>query len=512
MAPNVTEIIQGIEQAVAAAPQGANLYLVTLQVVKGALLIEFPLSYRYQLYVLSGAVAVVALLLTSALVIWASRGSFWLFRVKDGYILPHWRHNWTSFAVIFLGLLQGFLWTLIKGTKGLLLKESVGWETLVWIPAGLAGFSAAWTLTVSHIVSRNPSERQRHWVLAPWIINTTFISLPLLFTVSNLGFGLAASYYWKEVLASLDEVLVLLTKAAEDWDGTFDIMTLQPGVGSVVKMLDNQKQTSRWVRASMMSGCGWAGFLFLGLSVLLYFQVTTILQSLSIQRLRMERSGSSKSAAADLMKEFVLKQSLWSVCLTMGAFISIAIAYSAFCLWFVLEIDFATTTATGMQIVTLTPVYIFLVGSFPSSCLLVIRAFHDSKKASAIVSQAKADAAISMSKDTTSPISSPTAGSPSTMVGGINWNMVQQPLPVAVHRRWESTNSYTGVSDMSPIEKQQRGHFGDVEMSVVKETEDEDWAYDDRGKFYSMYNHQPGSGGRFDSQSTVVGNGGPHAY
>lgn len=71
-------------------------------------------SFKVQLYILSGVIIVAPLTLLCSLFIRWRQGELWLFKLMRGeggiYIVPHYLTAFSYFMIIFLSVLEAFIW------------------------------------------------------------------------------------------------------------------------------------------------------------------------------------------------------------------------------------------------------------------------------------------------------------------------------------------------------------------------------------------------------------------
>lgn len=130
-----TAISQIINEA---ARSGSNPWLAVLDVLRTQVEWNVSSAFRPQMHILSGVLALVTVILVASLVVRWYRTNFWLFRRTPVGIAPHYLTSCSSFLVIGLGCLQGFIWTAVHKSRHEATDTIVLWECLAWLPTWLA--------------------------------------------------------------------------------------------------------------------------------------------------------------------------------------------------------------------------------------------------------------------------------------------------------------------------------------------------------------------------------------
>ncbi|GAA5983124.1 hypothetical protein JCM10908_000166 [Rhodotorula pacifica] len=217
-------------------PSDANPW----SVIRGALTAKVrPVAPHHiiaQLYALSAGVAVVTLLLAACLFVKHRQGTLWLVRTHRAtggtYLVVHYSNGWTTTFLLFLGVLQGYIWQTVYYNQGKWVPHSDLWREVVWIPGWTAFWFASWSLCVSHILHLDSSGRPaRSFYAQAWFVNTVAILVPSVaaVVVAILAWQ-AHSRYWDslEAYKAIDAALVDL---ASNYNGTFDQSIISSGSG-----------------------------------------------------------------------------------------------------------------------------------------------------------------------------------------------------------------------------------------------------------------------------------------
>lgn len=209
-----------ILDALADAPPGSNPF----RIIETALLFSqegtYPPSYKYQLWVLSGALALIVVLIAVGAGIDALRGRLWVVTIRSGYIIPHWEFSWSAYAIILFSLLQGLIWITLQALEGARSWDLTLWKTVVWTPACLCGLTLIWVLGVNYLLSVKSTGIEITSIFArPAVVNSVALLLPIFYIGSVVGSCTAVAVSYDKVLDILDEVYAELDAAAAAWEG-----------------------------------------------------------------------------------------------------------------------------------------------------------------------------------------------------------------------------------------------------------------------------------------------------
>ncbi|KAK4698948.1 hypothetical protein P7C70_g7320, partial [Phenoliferia sp. Uapishka_3] len=389
---------QYLLNVLAAAPEGSNPYMVLTKGVEDLLPGPYSHNFQYQLYALSAAYAIITIFVSLGLAIRVYRGSFWVVKIRNGYILPHWQVGWTGWAVVFYGLAQGYIWENVQFLEGRFPRNLILWRTLVWIPAWIAGWTAMWVLGVSYIINvQAKGVTITSTFVTPMFVNTIGLAVPLLFSGCTIGLGIATSNIWLEGIDLLGTVLSNLAEGAEKYDGTFSLMNLAPMMALAPKALEVSVGMVKWLRISCAVLFVW-GFLLLivsnllvidsdvdltrvleqGICVVGFFQLRSIRKSLYKTHISARSSSGTveQLGGVDKISDGILRNSLGSLAITVVAFVLIDITMLGVLVYISVDTTKTLTSTAGLEASLLADLYVFAAFALPVSILLFYRTLY----------------------------------------------------------------------------------------------------------------------------------------
>ncbi|BGP54603.1 hypothetical protein JCM8202v2_002190 [Rhodotorula sphaerocarpa] len=182
-------------------PQGANPWDAIRTALTDRVRPHAPLSFLGQLYMLSAAIAEVTLVLAGCLYVKYRQRVLWFVRMHRGtggtYLVVHYSNGWTAMFLLFLGVLQGYIWQTVFYNQG------------------------------------KPAEHSDLWRQA-WFINTCALLAPVLLAVVVAVLAWEAHRHYHESLVAYGAIEDALAAAARSFDGHFDPSVLRTGMGAVL--------------------------------------------------------------------------------------------------------------------------------------------------------------------------------------------------------------------------------------------------------------------------------------
>lgn len=132
------------------------------------------------------------------------------------------------------------------------------------IPAWLAGWTAAWVLGVSYILSvKSKGIEITSFFASPGFVNTVAIGIPLLYVGTVAGLTAAVAIAYQDVLKIVEEALTELAASAATWDGQpLSITEMTPELAAFARF--GAPEALFMLRMKWMFGMifGWAMLLF----------------------------------------------------------------------------------------------------------------------------------------------------------------------------------------------------------------------------------------------------------
>ncbi|GJN90805.1 hypothetical protein Rhopal_003819-T1 [Rhodotorula paludigena] len=180
MSATVDAIVTGI---VSTLPEGANPWPLIRRALRAQVRPNLEHFFKAQLYTCSALIALVTIVLCTCMAAKWRQGTLWLVRVHRGkagtFIVPHYSSLWTTLAIVFFALLQGYIWQTAFYASGHWVPTSDLWRMTVWFPGVLAFWCATWSLVVSHLLYLESSGRPARTFLAKaWFVNFAALLLP----------------------------------------------------------------------------------------------------------------------------------------------------------------------------------------------------------------------------------------------------------------------------------------------------------------------------------------------
>ncbi|BGP48553.1 hypothetical protein JCM10450v2_004429 [Rhodotorula kratochvilovae] len=200
MAESITSMVERILQHL---PDGANPWTLIRLAFTAQVRPTLPNSFKAQLYTCSALIAATTLVLILCMAAKWRQGSYWLLRTHRGtggtYLVVHYANAWSTMAILFLGILQGYIVQTTRYTSDVLHLDSSGRPSRAF-------YSQAWFINGGAILV--PCVSAVAVALLAWQAHTRFVD-----AMSRFVF--------------IDTALA----AAESATGTFDTSLFQSGYG-----------------------------------------------------------------------------------------------------------------------------------------------------------------------------------------------------------------------------------------------------------------------------------------
>ncbi|GAA5820518.1 hypothetical protein JCM11251_003026 [Rhodosporidiobolus azoricus] len=251
------KVMQVVEGALANLTPDQNPWKLVHQALVSEVRPSLEQSFLSQMYATSALLAVNAIVLALCILVKWRQGSFWVFKTYRGtggkYIVVHYSSAFTTFMLIFFGLLQPYIWKSVRYAEGHIVEDSALWRTLVWIPGWTAFYFAAWSLCVSHILHKDSSGRPaRSFIASAWFVNTLGVLVPVGLILSVALLAWQTQKHWHQAMEKFVELEAILDKYQSTYTGTLDPTAFSDGVtmgtaGAFASHLADFGTFFRWV-------------------------------------------------------------------------------------------------------------------------------------------------------------------------------------------------------------------------------------------------------------------------
>ncbi|GAA6001472.1 uncharacterized protein JCM10292_006270 [Rhodotorula paludigena] len=223
MSATVDAIVTGI---VSTLPKGANPWPLIRQALRVQVRPNLEHFFKAQLFTCSALIALVTIVLCTCMAAKWRQGTLWLVRIHRGkagtFIVPHYSSLWTTLAIVFFALLQGYIWQTAFYASGRWVPTSDLWRMTVWFPGVLAFWCATWSLVVSHLLYLESSGRPARTFLAKaWFVNFAALLLPAAQAVAIGVLAWQAHKRYSRALGYFDTIDDALASAEAAFSGVF---------------------------------------------------------------------------------------------------------------------------------------------------------------------------------------------------------------------------------------------------------------------------------------------------
>ncbi|KAK4053884.1 hypothetical protein OIO90_003721 [Microbotryomycetes sp. JL221] len=278
---------------------------------------------------------------------------------------------WTLLIVIFLALLQGFIWKTIEKSNGHEAHYIVLWETLTWIPGWLAFWFATMSLITAHVLHRDSSGRpyRSFWSSAA-VSNGATWGMPVMMIVLIITLSAKAQIEYDGVRDQYAQLLELLTRASDSFDGAIDVSIIQQGTASTQAFLDHMSTFIRFFRAVFFAYTGLTLLLMILYGTVSYLHLAEL--SRTIEGLATSRRTSDDADDTTTQEQLyrtysILVRLTILICLMLALFSSLFLFVAA-------SGRRAVTDQAHLQAGHLLPAYTFSILGLPITLLLLHRA------------------------------------------------------------------------------------------------------------------------------------------
>ncbi|POY70483.1 hypothetical protein BMF94_6551 [Rhodotorula taiwanensis] len=356
-------------------PHDANPWVAIRTALTGRVRPEAPQSFIAQLYTLSATTAVVTVILSACMFVKYRQGTLWLMRTHratgGNYLVVHYSNGWTTAFLLFLGVLQGYIWQTIFYNQGKWVAHSDIWRMVVWIPGWTAFWLASWSLCVSHILHLDSSGRPaRSFYAQAWFVNVGAIVVPSVAAVIIAVLAWQAHRrYWNSL-----EAYKAIDAALASYTGVFDLSIITTGRGGELV-----KQFTR-----SLSGFGdyfrWVFVTYLIATVLLQavLCLTAYLHLRELRRTMQDLRARANVSAEAKAQEALIKHGYRSLLYVTCSIIAACTAINALFLFVAAAGPKVVYDRNYSEVASLLPLWLFAVLGLPLSILFLRRLLHAS--------------------------------------------------------------------------------------------------------------------------------------
>ncbi|GAA6000070.1 hypothetical protein JCM10207_006037 [Rhodosporidiobolus poonsookiae] len=330
-------------------------------------------SFLAQLYLNNALTAIGTVVLIACMFVKWRSGTYWICRRYRGTGGSYLVSAFSTFMIIFLGILQGYIYQTREYVIGAAVPTTALWRTLVWFPGVLAFYAATWSLVVSHILHKDSSGRPARTFFASAIfVNSVGVLVPIGAAIALALLARQAHLAYDIAMERYEYVDYGLSVVEASYNGTFDITQYldTPYLSTAEQFttsLDRFGSYFRWCFVTYLAWC-------LLLEGILGFSAT-----LHLRELRKTMEALQNRSQHNDEQEATLEQSYRGlVWVTWGILASLTS----------INVLFAFVTGAGRKIVydqtysqvaSLLPIYIFSVFSVTLGPLFLYRLIRTSR-------------------------------------------------------------------------------------------------------------------------------------
>ncbi|BGP16569.1 hypothetical protein JCM10213_000519 [Rhodosporidiobolus nylandii] len=374
MAEDSSSITALVQQILHNLPEGANPWFLIRLAFTSQVRPQLEDSFLDQLYANSAIIAASTVLLALCMLVKVREGTYWIFRTYRGtgglYIVVHYSNSFSTFMIVFWGLLQGYVWQTVHYAKGEIVKTTALWRTLVWYPGWLAFFLAAWSLVVSHILHLDSSGRPARTFFASAIfVNFAAIVVPVGCAVSVALLGSTAHTHYKSAMGNFALIDGSLAALERSFNGTFDQSLFTSGMGLQVA----DEFTSDLAEFGLYFRWSFLAYLIFTVCLEALLVVSATLHLRELRKTMDELQNRSQMNDETRAQEQMLERSYRGLIYVTWAIIASCTAINVLFAFVGIAGRKVVYDAVYSKVASLLPIWIFSAFGFPLSLLFLIR-------------------------------------------------------------------------------------------------------------------------------------------
>ncbi|KAI5480451.1 hypothetical protein MNV49_000604 [Pseudohyphozyma bogoriensis] len=236
-------------QVLAAVPPGTDPFPAVGNALEAVLLYHRDALFDRQIIGISVTYGVYAVLLCVALAQGCRLQKFSLFRLehtlRGTYLKPHLTTSWLIWALVFVIVIQGYVWTCYRQGHGKEVPEIIWLSSIGYFPLGLAAWSALWSVSVSKALLISHPKGFVAFLSHPTVLASFFVVLPVIFLGLIIAMDALSYHYNVQSLDRLHIALEQLAEARSAWSGAdsdvlplLDEKVLAPAAGLIESSFD----------------------------------------------------------------------------------------------------------------------------------------------------------------------------------------------------------------------------------------------------------------------------------
>ncbi|GAA5975725.1 hypothetical protein JCM11641_005848 [Rhodosporidiobolus odoratus] len=380
MSDAITTLVQRI---LGNLPEGANPWQLIRAAFQAQVRPKLEPWFLNQLYANAAILGFNTLVLCACIFVKWRQGTYWIFRTYRGtggtYLVVHYSSAFTTFMIVFFGLLEGYIEQTRQYSTGHIVKTTALWRTLVWYPGWLAFFLAAWSLVVSHILHLDSSGRPARTFFASAVfVNSVAFLIPIGAAVSVALLGATAQKHYHRAMENFQVIDGSLGALQATYNGTFDQSLFSSGIGLSLAegFTSHLNEFGTYFRWSFLA------YLIFSILLLLLLVVSATLHLKELRKTMDELQNRSQMNDETRVQEQMLERSYKGL-----VYVTVAIVVS--CIAIVVLFAFVSIAGTRVinervysEVASLLPIWIFSAFGFPLSLLFLYRLLRTSSSPS----------------------------------------------------------------------------------------------------------------------------------